>query len=144
MSEAAELAEVQAKGIDIFSGHRPAAPNGGATYDVDGVLLPRPFKITKIGPVRLFVDDVDSADPMTGGCHHRPAPVGRSTGRRGRSQLLPIAHLHNPNQEDRHTAKACPLYAACASKGTLFYARRIVAEKSGGRPGRRQANTRRD
>ncbi len=28
-------------------------------FDVDGVLLPRPFKITKIGPVGLFVDDVD-------------------------------------------------------------------------------------
>jgi catechol 2,3-dioxygenase-like lactoylglutathione lyase family enzyme len=52
MSEAAELAEAQAKGIDIFSGYRPALPNGAAAYDVDGVLLPRPFKITKIGPVR--------------------------------------------------------------------------------------------
>ncbi len=62
MSEAAEVAEAQARGIDIFSGHRPAAPNGGAKFDVDGVLLPRPFKITKIGPVRLFVDDVDSAE----------------------------------------------------------------------------------
>jgi catechol 2,3-dioxygenase-like lactoylglutathione lyase family enzyme len=61
MSEAVELAEAAAKGIDIHSGHRPAAPNGGASYDVDGVLLPRPFKITKIGPVRLFVDDVDRA-----------------------------------------------------------------------------------
>jgi catechol 2,3-dioxygenase-like lactoylglutathione lyase family enzyme len=62
MSEAAELAEAAAKGIDIFSGHRPAAPNGGMKYDVDGVLLPRPFKITKIGPVRLFVDDVERAE----------------------------------------------------------------------------------
>ncbi|MGE5268886.1 MAG: VOC family protein [Thiohalocapsa sp.] len=62
MSEAAEIAEAEAKGIDIFSGHRPPAPNGGAKYDVDGVLLPRPFKITKIGPVRLFVDDVDRAE----------------------------------------------------------------------------------
>ncbi len=62
MSEAAEIAEAAAKGIDIYSGHRPAAPNGGAKYDVDGVLLPRPFKITKIGPVRLFVDDVGQAE----------------------------------------------------------------------------------
>ena len=52
----------EAKGIDIFSGHRPPLPNGGKTYDVDGVLLPRPFKITKIGPVRLFVEDVDRAE----------------------------------------------------------------------------------
>jgi catechol 2,3-dioxygenase-like lactoylglutathione lyase family enzyme len=65
MAEAAELAEAAAKGIDIHSGHRPALPpkanGGGTTYDVDGVLLPRPFKITKIGPVRLFVDDVARA-----------------------------------------------------------------------------------
>jgi catechol 2,3-dioxygenase-like lactoylglutathione lyase family enzyme len=62
MSEAAEIAEAHGKGIDIFSGRRPALPNGGKTYDVDGVLLPRPFKITKIGPVRLFVEDVDRTE----------------------------------------------------------------------------------
>lgn len=28
---------------------------------MDGVLLPRPFKITKIGPVKLFVEDVGRA-----------------------------------------------------------------------------------
>ncbi|MBV9829842.1 MAG: VOC family protein [Alphaproteobacteria bacterium] len=62
ISEAAELREALAKGIDIASGHRPALPNGEARFDVDGVLLPRPFKITKVGPVRLFVDDVDRAE----------------------------------------------------------------------------------
>ncbi len=62
MSEAAEVAEAEAKGIDIYGGNRPAAPNGGVKYDVDGVLLPRPFKITKIGPVRLFVEDVGRAE----------------------------------------------------------------------------------
>jgi catechol 2,3-dioxygenase-like lactoylglutathione lyase family enzyme len=61
MSEAAEIVEAQAKGIDIFSGHRPDAPKG-ETSDVEGVLLARPFKITKIGPVSLFVDDVDRAE----------------------------------------------------------------------------------
>jgi catechol 2,3-dioxygenase-like lactoylglutathione lyase family enzyme len=45
----------------VLSGHRPqeALP---ATYDVEGVLLPRPFKITKIGPLGLFVDDVERAE----------------------------------------------------------------------------------
>ncbi len=62
MSEAAELREAQEKGIDVTSGHRPALPNGEARFDVDGVLLARPFKITRIGPVRLFVDDVDQAE----------------------------------------------------------------------------------
>ena len=61
MSEAAELTEAAAKGIDLYSGHKP---NGhlAETYDVDGMLLARPFKISKIGPVSLFVDDVDAAE----------------------------------------------------------------------------------
>jgi catechol 2,3-dioxygenase-like lactoylglutathione lyase family enzyme len=61
MSEAAELAEAREKGIDVLSGHKPNG-NLAATFDVEGVLLPRPFKITKIGPVSLFVDDVDAAE----------------------------------------------------------------------------------
>ncbi len=32
-----------------------------ATYDVDGILLPRPFKIVRLGPVRLFMKDVAQA-----------------------------------------------------------------------------------
>ena len=61
MSEAAELAEAIDKGIDVYSGHRPGETLA-ATYDVEGVLLPRPFKITKVGPVSLFVEDVDRAE----------------------------------------------------------------------------------
>jgi catechol 2,3-dioxygenase-like lactoylglutathione lyase family enzyme len=62
MSEIAEVAEaLHDKNLDIFAGHRyeETLP---ATYDVEGVLLPRPFKITKIGPVHLFVEDVDTAE----------------------------------------------------------------------------------
>jgi catechol 2,3-dioxygenase-like lactoylglutathione lyase family enzyme len=61
MAEADELAQAEKKGIDIHSGNRwrEKLP---ATYDVEGVLLPRPFKVTKIGPVSLFVDDVDTAE----------------------------------------------------------------------------------
>jgi catechol 2,3-dioxygenase-like lactoylglutathione lyase family enzyme len=61
MSEAAEVAEAEAKGIAVLAGHRPQ-DTLTATYDVEGVMLPRPFKITKIGPVGLFVDDVDQAE----------------------------------------------------------------------------------
>jgi catechol 2,3-dioxygenase-like lactoylglutathione lyase family enzyme len=61
MSEAAEVAEAEAKGIAVLSGHRPQ-DGLPANYDVEGVMLPRPFKITKIGPVSLFVDDVDRAE----------------------------------------------------------------------------------
>lgn len=31
-------------------------------YDVQGVLLPRPFKITRIGPVSIFVEDLDVSE----------------------------------------------------------------------------------
>jgi catechol 2,3-dioxygenase-like lactoylglutathione lyase family enzyme len=62
MSEIAEIAEARHdKGIDVLSGHR-YEEKLPAQYDVEGVLLPRPFKITKIGPVHLFVDDVDAAE----------------------------------------------------------------------------------
>src|SRR2546430_10719824 len=55
------MAGARVKGIDMCSGSRPDVPKG-ETYDVEGVLLARPFKITKIGPVSLFVDDVDQAE----------------------------------------------------------------------------------
>jgi len=61
ISETAELAEALDKGIDILSGHR-TRETLPETYDVEGVLLPRPFKITKIGPVSLFVADVERAE----------------------------------------------------------------------------------
>jgi catechol 2,3-dioxygenase-like lactoylglutathione lyase family enzyme len=61
MPESAEVAEALAKGLDIFAGHR-YQETMPAIYDVEGVLLPQPFKITKIGPVGLFVDDVDRAE----------------------------------------------------------------------------------
>lgn len=62
MAETTEVTEaLHDKGVDIFAGHRyeETLP---ATYDVEGVLLPRPFKITKIGPVHVFIDDVDRAE----------------------------------------------------------------------------------
>ncbi len=59
-SEASEVEEALARGIDIHSGHRYVDKNA-ARYDVGGVLLPRPFKIVRVGPVRLFVDDMEEA-----------------------------------------------------------------------------------
>jgi catechol 2,3-dioxygenase-like lactoylglutathione lyase family enzyme len=61
MPESAEVVEALNKEIDIFSGHR-SQESMAATYEVEGVLLPQPFKITKIGPVGLFVADVDKAE----------------------------------------------------------------------------------
>ena len=61
MSEITEVAEALGKGIDVLGGHR-TRETLPETYDVEGVLLPRPFKITKIGPVSLFVADVERAE----------------------------------------------------------------------------------
>jgi catechol 2,3-dioxygenase-like lactoylglutathione lyase family enzyme len=55
-----EVESAVGKGIDIRTGYRHV-DRGEARYDVGGVFLPRPFKIGRIGPVRLFQDDVEEA-----------------------------------------------------------------------------------
>jgi catechol 2,3-dioxygenase-like lactoylglutathione lyase family enzyme len=57
MAEFDEVAQAIASGIDVRSGYRHS-PRLERTFDVDGILLERPFKVTKIGPVGLFVPDV--------------------------------------------------------------------------------------
>jgi catechol 2,3-dioxygenase-like lactoylglutathione lyase family enzyme len=61
MSEAMEIEDALQKGIDITSGYRPKEELP-STYNVGGVLLPRPFKITRIGPVGLFVNDLERSE----------------------------------------------------------------------------------
>lgn len=58
-SELAEVEAARSDGVDLHSGHRhlEALP---ATYNVDGQLLPRPFKIVRHGPVGLFVEDLEA------------------------------------------------------------------------------------
>ncbi len=60
MAEFDEVEQARAKGVDIFSGYRHV-DKLPANYDVDGVLLPRPFKIVRLGPVYLFTEDLDKA-----------------------------------------------------------------------------------
>lgn len=59
-SEYAEINEAIAKGMDPREGYRhtEALPE---KYDVQGILLARPFKITRIGPVRLFCSDLEAS-----------------------------------------------------------------------------------
>jgi len=61
ISEFDEVQQALAKGIDILSGYRHV-DNLPASYDVDGILLPRPFKIVRLGPVSLFVSDMGAAE----------------------------------------------------------------------------------
>ncbi|MCX5435636.1 MULTISPECIES: VOC family protein [unclassified Streptomyces] len=60
-AESTELAEAHAEGIDLASGHRwvDELPK---TYDVGGVLLARPFKPVRVGPVSIFVEDLAAAE----------------------------------------------------------------------------------
>ena len=58
-SELAEVVQATREGIPIEKGLR-AAELREETYDVGGILLGRPFKIVRHGPVRLFVEDMDA------------------------------------------------------------------------------------
>jgi len=57
-SEYAEVQAALAEGIDPRKGWRQEEPLE-EKFDVGGVLLARPFKVVRIGPVRLFVADVE-------------------------------------------------------------------------------------
>jgi catechol 2,3-dioxygenase-like lactoylglutathione lyase family enzyme len=58
IAEFDEVEQAIEAGVDLQSGTR-AVERNPRVYDVDGILLARPFKIVHIGPVRLFVDDVE-------------------------------------------------------------------------------------
>ena len=61
ISEFDEVEQAKAKGIDLTSGYHHA-DDLPASFDVDGILLPRPFKIVRLGPVYLFADDMAAAE----------------------------------------------------------------------------------
>src|SRR5437899_7785098 len=64
VSESPEVAEALGQGRDGRSGKR-TRKTLDQTYDVEGVLLPLPVKITKLGPVGLFVAGFARSDA----CH---------------------------------------------------------------------------
>jgi catechol 2,3-dioxygenase-like lactoylglutathione lyase family enzyme len=61
VSELDEVQEAIAAGIDLSAGYRgiDLLP---PRYDVGGIMLPRPFKIVHVGPVRLFVKDLAKSE----------------------------------------------------------------------------------
>jgi len=61
MSEHEELRRAAARGDDLFAGH-VSEEERPMRFDVDGVLLARPFKIVRLGPVGLFCRDVGEAE----------------------------------------------------------------------------------
>lgn len=62
ISDLTERAQALARGVDTHSGYAIRDLVTDATHDVEGVLLPRPFKITKIGPAGLFVNDIAASE----------------------------------------------------------------------------------
>jgi catechol 2,3-dioxygenase-like lactoylglutathione lyase family enzyme len=52
-----ELEMFKGEGMDLDAGFQHVE-KGPFKYDVGGVMLARPFKVIKIGPVRLFVKDI--------------------------------------------------------------------------------------
>jgi catechol 2,3-dioxygenase-like lactoylglutathione lyase family enzyme len=56
MSEEAEIVTAEQKGVDLLAGFRPEL-SSSARFEVEGVLLHRPFRVTGHGPISLFVRD---------------------------------------------------------------------------------------
>jgi catechol 2,3-dioxygenase-like lactoylglutathione lyase family enzyme len=61
MPEDEEVRASAKRGDDLMSGSGLRDALEGADYLVEGIMLPRPFKIIKGGPLCLFVKDVDAA-----------------------------------------------------------------------------------
>jgi len=57
--ETKEVEDMLAQAVKLQDGYRDPE-EGPFTYDVDGVLLARPFRVTGIGPLGLFVFDMDA------------------------------------------------------------------------------------
>jgi catechol 2,3-dioxygenase-like lactoylglutathione lyase family enzyme len=50
-----EVLEAREQGLELHGG--VSTVEGSGTFDVEGVMLRRPFRIVRIGPIRLFVAD---------------------------------------------------------------------------------------
>ena len=61
ISEQQEVQEALAKNVDLLSGYRHMEKLP-AVFEVDGISLPRPFKIVRLGPVYLFVENPEAAE----------------------------------------------------------------------------------
>lgn len=59
-SEASELRDARESGIATDTGYK-AVDVEVVPFEVDGILMSKPFKITAIGPVSLFVEDLKAA-----------------------------------------------------------------------------------
>lgn len=61
LSDFDEREAAKAKGVSMEDGYERKDLGGEARFIVAGVKLPRPFKVTSIGPVGVFVDDMEAS-----------------------------------------------------------------------------------
>jgi catechol 2,3-dioxygenase-like lactoylglutathione lyase family enzyme len=61
MCEYKEVNDALARGIKLTSGYRYDEEHLPFDYAVEGVQMPRPFKVVKIGPLGLFVQDLSAS-----------------------------------------------------------------------------------
>lgn len=59
--EAVEVQTARERGIDLLSGFCRES-DLPYEFDVGGVLMQRPFKVSSVGPVRIFVTDLDASE----------------------------------------------------------------------------------
>ncbi len=61
IGEFQEVEDALKQGVDLMSGYRYKEDHLKFEYDVQGILMPRPFRVVKMGPVGLFVKDIEAS-----------------------------------------------------------------------------------
>lgn len=61
MPEYQEIEHLRERGVDLSSGFRHPETEP-ARYEVDGIMLPRPFKVVRVGPIGLFCRNLESME----------------------------------------------------------------------------------
>lgn len=61
IGEFQEVEDSIKQGVDLMSGYRYKEDHLKFDYDVQGIRMPRPFRVVKMGPVGLFVKDIEAS-----------------------------------------------------------------------------------
>ncbi len=61
INEFQEVEDAIKQGVDPMSGHGTDESHLAFDYDVQGIKMPRPFRVVKMGPVGLFVKDIEAS-----------------------------------------------------------------------------------
>ena len=61
INEFQEVEDSIEQGVDLMSGYRYNEDHLPFDHDVQGIRMPRPFRVVKMGPVGLFVKDIEAS-----------------------------------------------------------------------------------